>query len=133
MTFAAALALAGVYALWGESLLSLLPTGAAYGNYARHLPLLVGIAALNAGQALATNAAIAAGRHRFLLWFVPLNLAYAGLLTIAPEIVSDLSALFCVMTGFAAFRFVLALTILPRADAQTNVRSTRLPSEQMMS
>jgi len=82
VTLLTAAALGIVYALWGRPILSLIPNGAGYAAYLRHLPILLAITALTACQTFFTNAEVAAGRFKFLWWFVPMNAAYAAALEV---------------------------------------------------
>ena len=71
-----------VYALFGRELLSLMPHGADYAEYAKYMPWLVPISALTTCQVFCTNAEVSAGRFGFLAWFVPLHLMYIAALNI---------------------------------------------------
>lgn len=78
ITLAAAVMAASLYALCGENLISLMPNGAEYAEYAYLMPHLVLAAALTSVQVFATNAEVSAGDFGFLKWFVPLHAAYAA-------------------------------------------------------
>lgn len=110
-TFAGAAALAAVYALFGESLISLLPNGPRYAGYAGRMPLLVLVTTLTTGQVFATNAEVSAGRFGFLRWFVPLHLAYAAVLCAAARLgfARSLDGLLILFLAASAFRFAFAI------------------------
>ena len=73
--------LALIFAAIGKPVLSFLPDGDKYANYAWTIPWLIGITTLTAIQTFHTNTEVSAGRFGFLKWWVPLHiLAAAGLL-----------------------------------------------------
>jgi O-antigen/teichoic acid export membrane protein len=75
--------LALIFALAGRPLLSILPDGDKYADYAWAIPWLIGILSLSAIQNFHTNTEASAGRFGFLKWWVPLNIIFAlGLLAI---------------------------------------------------
>ena len=75
--------LALIFALAGRPLLSILPDGDKYANYAWAIPWLIGILSMSAIQNFHTNTEASAGRFGFLKWWVPLNIVFAlGLLAI---------------------------------------------------
>lgn len=81
IAFGALLAL--VFALFGRSLLALLPYGSDYASFAWAIPWLIGIMTLYAIQNFHTNTEISAGRFGFLKWWIPVNLVFAlGLLAV---------------------------------------------------
>ena len=82
-TLSAAVLMAVAYALFGAELLSLMPHGSDYAAYARYMPWLVVITALTTCQVFCTNAEVSAGRFGFLLWLVPLHVAYPAALYVA--------------------------------------------------
>ena len=114
-TLVAAAALSVVYAFFGGALLSLLPNGMIYAAYARHLPLLLLITALTSCQVFATNADVSAGRYGFLWWFVPLHLAYAGVLAFSVHAgwTTTLDGLLVWFAAASALRFAFAAVRLP--------------------
>lgn len=116
VTLAAAALMSAVYALFGEWLLSLLPHGADYADYVRHMPLLVGVTALTACQVFVTNAEVSAGRFGFLLWLVPLHILYPAALWLAAAngFVASLDSMLLWFAGMAAVRFVCAALALRR-------------------
>lgn len=83
VTLATAAAMAIAYALFGKELLSLMPHGADYAEYARFMPWLVAITALTSCQIFHTNSEISAGRFGFLAWLLPLHLVYPAALWFA--------------------------------------------------
>lgn len=103
-TIAGAALMAATYSLWGAPLLSLLPHGGDYAEYARYMPWLVAIAALTSCQVFHTNAEVSAGRFGFLAWLVPLHIVYPAVLYLAAScgVVSSLD-------GFIAFFGVASL------------------------
>ncbi len=83
VTLVVAAAMACVYSLWGERLLSLMPHGEEYAAYVNFMPWLVVATALTSCQVFYTNSEVSAGRFRFLLWLVPLHVAYPAILLVA--------------------------------------------------
>ena len=83
VTLGASAVLAGAYSLWGVPILSLMPNGENYAEYARLMPWLVVIAALTTCQVFHTNTEVSAGRYGFLWWLVPLHVAYPIALSLA--------------------------------------------------
>ena len=75
--------LALIFALAGRPLLSILPNGDKYADYAWAIPWLIGILSMSAIQNFHTNTEASAGRFGFLKWWVPLHIVFAiGLLAI---------------------------------------------------
>ena len=75
--------LALIFALTGRPLLSILPDGDKYADYAWAIPWLIGILSMSAIQNFHTNTEASAGRFGFLKWWVPLHVIFAlGLLAI---------------------------------------------------
>ena len=72
--------LAIAFALAGRPILSLLPDGEKYADYAWAIPWLIGIVSLSAIQSFHTNTETSAGRFGFLKWWVPLHVAFAAVL-----------------------------------------------------
>lgn len=83
VTLVVACAAACAYALCGARLLALMPHGAEYAAYARHMPVLMVATALTACQVFYANAEVSAGRFRFLAWLVPLHVIYPAALYMA--------------------------------------------------
>lgn len=75
-TLVAATVMVVVYALFGGSLLALMPHGEEYAQYVPYMPWLVVITALTTCQVFQTNAEVSAGRFGFLWWLIPLHIAY---------------------------------------------------------
>ncbi len=75
--------LALAFTVIGRPLLSILPNGDMYVNYAWTIPWLIGITTFAAIQTFHTNTEVSAGRFGFLKWWVPLHVLLAtGLLLI---------------------------------------------------
>ena len=75
--------LALAFAIVGRPLLSILPDGDKYADYAWAIPWLIGILSLSAIQNFHTNTEVSAGRFGFLKWWVPLHVVFAaGLLAV---------------------------------------------------
>ena len=114
VTLGIALLAALIYIPWGKDILALLPTGEAYGDVARYMPLLVLATGLTSCQVFYTNAELSAGRFGFLLWFAPLNLGgifclyalspYLHSLTQMITYILGLSFLRALCSGIALFR-----------------------------
>jgi len=102
VTLLAAALLGMVYAQWGRPILALIPNGGDYAELLVHLPTLLAISALTACQTFFTNAEVAAGRFGFLWWFVPMNLAYWGLLALGNDSHAQASTLGGMLTWFLA-------------------------------
>ena len=80
VTLAVSFLMAVVYFLFGDSILPLMPSGAAYLDYAGYMPWLVMMNALTSCQVFYANAEVSAGRFGFLWWLAPLHLAYIAFL-----------------------------------------------------
>ena len=109
-TLLAAAAMAVACALFGRGLLSLMPHGAEYSEYARYMPWLVAATALTSCQVFYSNAEVSAGRFGFLAWLVPLHLAYPAALYMAAAggHVPDLETLVAWFVAASAARFAFA-------------------------
>ena len=105
IAFGAATVLSLVYALWGETLMSLIPHGEEYAQFTPLLPLLVLIGVLTAGQVFYTNTEVSAGRFGFLRWLVSLNLAELAVLHWLGPRLGSLTGFLTVFLAFAALRF----------------------------
>lgn len=110
VTLAASAVMSAVYALFGRELLTLLPNGDGYAAYAHYMPWLVAVTALTACQVFYTNAEVAAGRFGFLMWLVPLHIAYPVALWGAAScgIVSSLDSILLWFGAAALLRFAFA-------------------------
>ncbi len=106
----AAAAMAGLYALFGVELLSLMPHGSDYADYARLMPWLVIITVLTTCQVFYTNAEVSAGRFGFLMWLIPLHIAYPALLYFASSFgfVTTLDGILVWFGAASALRFAFA-------------------------
>ena len=71
-------ALAGVFALVGRPLMSILPNGECYADYAWAIPWMIGVTTLASIQTFHVSTEVSAGRFGFLKWWGPLNLAFAA-------------------------------------------------------
>ena len=71
-------ALAGVFAITGRPLMSILPNGESYADYAWAIPWMIGITTIASIQTFHVSTEVSAGRFGFLKWWVPLNLAFAA-------------------------------------------------------
>ena len=75
--------LALAFAIAGKPILSLLPDGDKYADYAWAIPWLIGITSLAAIQTFHTNTEASAGRFGFLKWWIPIHVVFAvGLIAI---------------------------------------------------
>ena len=109
-TLAVAAAMAGAYFLFGKEILSLMPHGADYAEYAGYMPWLVAITALTSCQVFQTNAEVSAGRFGFLAWLIPLHAVYAAALWIAAAagLVATLPSMLVWFGAISAARFAFA-------------------------
>ena len=110
VTLAVASAMAVAYLFWGRELLSLMPHGSDYAAYSRHMPLLVAATALTSCQIFYTNSEVSAGRFGFLLWLVPLHIAYPALLCLASArgFVATIDAYLVWIVAVSALRFAFS-------------------------
>ena len=115
-TLVAATLMTAAYAFFGNELLSLMPHGSDYAQYAKYMPWLVPIAALTTCQVFHTNAEVSAGRFGFLLWFVPLHVIYIVALNVRASCGAslDLSSLLCWFGAVSVMRFVFSLVQVRR-------------------
>ncbi len=81
---AASAVLAGAFAAFGKELLTLLPDGEKYAEFAWAIPWLIGINAIGYVQTFHTNTEVSAGRFSFLKWWVPLHIVFAAVLILVP-------------------------------------------------
>lgn len=72
--------LALFFTIFGKTILSLLPSGQLYVNYAWAIPWLIGIATLGHIQNFHTNTEVSARRFKFLWWWIPLSSLYPAML-----------------------------------------------------
>ncbi len=83
VTLVVSAVMAIAYALWGRSLIGLMPHGSDYAAYAGYMPWLVVITTATTCQVFYTNAEVSAGRYGFLWWLVPLHIVYPAALWFA--------------------------------------------------
>ena len=110
-TLAVAALAATAYFFFGARLLSLMPNGADYLDYAGYMPWLVLANALTSCQVFYANAEVSAGRFGFLRWLVPLHLAYAAVLQMLGHAGVELSmpVLVACFSAIALLRFVFSV------------------------
>lgn len=112
VTLAAAGTMAVAYALWGETIISLMPNGCNYIGFARHMPILTLLTALTSCQVFYTNVEVSAGRFGFLKWLVPLHLAYPLILWLFPP--ASLQGFIIWFAAISLLRFSLSFASLLR-------------------
>ena len=126
VTLAVAIAAAVAFKFFGVELLSLMPHGAEYAEYARHMPLLVIATALTACQVFYTNAEVSAGRFAFLAWFAPLHIIYpVALYAVAFWRGMSLDAMIWWFAAASLARFVLSLAAYSTCDMPSGRRGSR--------
>ena len=86
----AGILLACVFSVAAKPILSALPNGDQYSDYAWAVPCLIMVTSITAIQIIHTNTEASAGRLGFLKWWVPLNIIFAAILPL--------------YTGFGYFR-----------------------------
>ena len=116
VTLVGAAVLSAVYAACGARLMALMPNGANYAQYARFMPLLVAATALTSCQVFYTNAEVSAGRFGFLLWLVPLHVAYPAALCLASSLgyIASLDRAVAFFVAASCLRFFFSATALRR-------------------
>lgn len=114
VTLAASALLAAVYALWGAPILSLMPNGGNYAEYAHLMPWLVLIAAMTTCQVFHTNAEVSAGRYGFLWWLVPLHVVYPAAIYLASShgFITSLEGMVAFFGAASLLRFAFSLAQL---------------------
>ena len=114
VTLAVAILAAVVYFFFGPRLLSLMPNGAEYLDYAGYMPWLVLANALTSCQVFYANAEVSSGRFGFLWWLLPLHLVYAAVLQLHVLVGVELSmSILVVFFSVVAFlRFVFSFFAL---------------------
>jgi hypothetical protein len=102
--------MAGAYLFFGAELLSLMPNGANYAQYAKLMPLLVLSNALTACQVFYANAEVSAGRFGFLAWLAPLHILYILVLraTGTSQAFASLSAMVAFFVAASVLRFAFS-------------------------
>lgn len=140
--------LAGIFTLFGKRLLTLLPNGNLYADYAWSIPWLIGITSVGSIWGYHANTEISANRFGFLKWWIPTSVLYVIIMflvtgygyfsAVLPDSVSSflsthnvtsLSAfLWCatVMTGIRVFFAIFDL--LSQHPPQTTSQSNEEPS-----
>ena len=110
VTLVAASLAAIVYFFFGVRLLSLMPNGAEYIDYAVYMPWLVLSNALTSCQVFYANAEVSAGRFGFLWWLAPLHLVYGAALQMHRAIGVELTmpGLIACFLGVSLIRFVFS-------------------------
>ena len=110
VTLACAAILAVAYAFWGTRLLSFMPHGSDYSEYAHFMPWLVAITSLTSCQVFYTNAEVSAGRFGFLMWLMPLHLIYPAILYWAAKsaYVNSLGGIIAIFGVASCLRFAIA-------------------------
>ena len=74
------LTLALPFIFFGKTILSLLPNGDKYATYSWAIPWLIGLSFITSIVGLYTTAEFSANRFRFLIWYMPIDIAYPLLL-----------------------------------------------------
>ncbi len=102
--------MAGAYLFFGAELLSLMPNGANYAQYAKLMPLLVLSNALTACQVFYANAEVSAGHFGFLAWLAPLHILYIFVLRAAgtSQAFASLSAMVAFFVAASVLRFAFS-------------------------
>lgn len=113
-TLVAAAAMSAVYCAFGARLMALMPNGVEYAAYAPFMPWLTMAAAMTSCQVFYTNAEVSAGRFGFLLWLVPLHIAYPAALATAAHmgLVRDIGTLVAWFFAASVLRFLAAAVSL---------------------
>ena len=116
VALAAAAAMSVAYAVFGRQLLALMPHGGDYAAYAAYMPALTIAGALTTCQVFYTNAEVSAGRFGFLLWLVPLHVAYPAALAAAARLgyVGDMTTFAACLVAASAARFAFSAAALTR-------------------
>ncbi len=68
------------FAIGGKYIMSLLPDGDVYAEYAWTIPCLIMLSSISSVQSFHTNTEASAGRFGFLKWWIPTNLLFAAVL-----------------------------------------------------
>ena len=83
-TIATSAVLALIFIVASKPILSILPNGEKYSQFAWAIPWLIGISAISYIQGFHVNTEVSAGRFHFLKWWIPLHIIFATIiLTIA--------------------------------------------------
>lgn len=113
ITLIVAFAAAALYVFCGSRLLSLMPNGAKYTQYAYLMPHLVLAAALTSVQVFATNAEVSAGNFSFFKWFIPVHTVYSAAFALAAylNVLDNPSCLLVWLWSLAITRAVFSIKI----------------------
>lgn len=84
VTFSSLLAIFFIF--FGNLPFKLVPNGELYLDYAKYIPILIGINVMSSIQLLYTNTEASAGRWGFLMWWLPIHLVLPGLLLLATKL-----------------------------------------------
>ena len=87
------LILAAFFALSGQWILTFLPNGEVYRNYWWVIPWLIAISFTTSVTSVFFTSRIASGSFGFMKWFLPIDIIYALLLTVALGSIGDKSIL----------------------------------------
>jgi hypothetical protein len=103
----------------GDKLLSLMPNGDKYLEYANYMPYLTIITALTSCQVFFTNAEVSAGRFKFLYWLIPLHVIYIALFYISVKmgLTTTLQSMIWWFTVISLLRFAFSLASLKAHNA----------------
>jgi hypothetical protein len=114
VTLAVSSAMAAAYVFRGAELLSLMPNGAGYAQYAGFMPWLVLSNALTACQVFYANAEVSAGRFGFLSWLVPLHILYILVLHAAGSsgAFASLAGMIALFAAASVLRFAFSAVCL---------------------
>lgn len=103
--------LAIFFALFGASILKILPQGDIFAPYAWAIPAVIGLSTLAQCGSYFTSARIAANRLGFMAWMIPLHVIYGGVLWFAARhaTIGSLWTIFLWMGGFQFIRLIFSL------------------------
>jgi O-antigen/teichoic acid export membrane protein len=118
-TLIIALLMSAIYFFLGDKLLSLMPNGNKYLEYANYMPYLTIITALTSCQVFFTNAEVSAGRFKFLYWLIPLHVIYIALFYISVKmgLTTTLQLMIWWFTVISLLRFAFSLASLKAHNA----------------
>ena len=113
---AAAALMSAAYVFFGPELLSLMPHGSDYAQYAVYMPWLTVAGALTACQVFYTNAEVSAGRFGFLKWLAPLHVVYPAALVAAARLglVRDMPTFAACLVAVSVARFAFSAAAVAR-------------------
>jgi len=110
LAFSAPLAL--LFALLGETVLSVLPHGDEYKAFWWAIPWAIGVATLTHMVSVFTTIKVAAYKFGYYVWMIPLTLAYPAALLLAAERINTLSGILICMTSFAAAKMLCCIVAM---------------------